>query len=57
MADRFFLWKKRVDSIVYDKISLHLDDLVDEAYRDNYEKGVSAKEMAKKIIYEYENMI
>lgn len=43
-------WVNEVDSKVFKKLKLHLEDLPDELYRDNYDEGISTDEMAKFVI-------
>jgi hypothetical protein len=50
MAMSFEQWKSQVDSMVYDYLECHLDDLEDENYRVNYEAGITVDLMARIVI-------
>jgi hypothetical protein len=50
----FTIWKSLVDKIVYKHISIHLDDLPDEPYRNHYDAGITPNVMASMMIDSYE---
>ena len=37
----FKKWKQKIDTIVYQKINIHLDDLPDEPYRAMFDNGAA----------------
>lgn len=45
-------WKRQLDALLRAKYGLESSDLADCAYRDWYERGVSAKSAARKALRE-----
>lgn len=46
----FCKWIDEVERIVLKKIKLHLLDLIDETYMDNFEEGMTITEMAEIVL-------
>ena len=46
----FLNWMTEIENYVYSQINLNLDDLPDELYRINFDKGTTPKEMAKIVV-------
>ena len=53
----YFEWLHTVETLVFNKIGLYLEDLPDETFRINFDDGMSTLEMAKIIIDPYDNLI
>lgn len=53
----YFEWLNTVETVVFNRIGLYLDDLPDETYRINFDDGMSVQEMAKIVTDPYDNMI
>ena len=53
----FKLWIKKVDKRVYKKLNMHLSDLPDEDFWNNWNNGMNYKSMANHIIQDQYNFI
>ena len=52
----FEAWKENVDQLVFTKLGLHCNDLPDEDYWLNWDKGVTPQSMANFVFKDVNNM-
>lgn len=52
---KFVKWIDEVEKLVFNTIHQYLLDLEDELYMDNYENGLTPKQMASIVIAHYHN--